>query len=369
MAKKAQPETGGDFSKNLARLAESINKDFKMEVVIAGSGATLSDVKIWVPTSSVMLNYLLGGGVPVGRILEIFGDPSHGKSTLVEHMMIGFQRYPGISILLDSESTWSRPRAMAMGHDPDRHLSFECDTIELGFTVAKKTILKARAPESKFPPEMPIGIFWDTVSASQTENEKANDIYKEGMADKARKIRAACRDFSFFLPRMNASLIFVSQTIADIKSPIPGQKKSASGGEAIKFWSSKRLKTWVSGKFEYPFKGAGVICNVETIKDKIHPPRKRIEVPVLYATGIHNGYELLTYLIDNSDLAEMSGGRVHIPDFPIEGEEITFYMKQLPAIMEKYPDLIAHFRACADKIWHGVETKPPQKDDEEAEED
>ena len=359
-------QKGEEFVDGMAQLAESVNKKFKMEVVVSGDGKVLSDVNTYVPTSSLMLNRVLGGGVPVGRIIEIFGDNSAGKSTLVEHMMIGFQRFPGISILIDSESAWDRSRAMRMGHNSDRHLSFQCDTVELAVSVTTATIEKIRDPESKFPPEMPVGIFWDTISASQTEGEKTGDIYKEGMADKTRKVRAALRKFSFLLPKTNCSLIFVSQTIADMRSRIPGRKKSASAGDAIKFWSSKRFKVAYTGKFNYPHKNAGIICAVQSIKDKLTTPFQRVDLPLMFDTGIHNGYELLMFILENTEHASISGGRVKLYDFPEEGEKLTFYMKQLPDMMVKHPLLVDYMKMIVESTLLAADAESDEEEEEES---
>jgi recombination protein RecA len=350
---KKDPAAG--YYKNLGKLAKGVNTDLKMGVLSVGSEPTLSDVKVWVPTSSHLVNLLLGGGVPVGRMLEILGDPSHGKSTLMEHMMIGFQKHPGLSILLDAESTWDRKRALAMGHNSDRHLALEADSLELGHDVIFKTVEKARGADSGIPADLPIGIFWDTVSASPPESERDGDMYKEGMQVKARKLRTACRKLSYFLPRNATSLIYVSQTMAHIKSPIPNQRKSASGGDAIMFWSSIRIKVTAVGRFDYPYKGAGMMCRMESIKDKTKAPRQRIEVPILYETGIHNEYGLILFLIDNGQFAEMKGGRVNVPNFPEPGDRVTFYMKQLPEVLEKLPGLSAYLEDCTTAVWNSGE--------------
>jgi recombination protein RecA len=344
------------FIKELEEAALAINKDLDYEVAIIGRKLNLSDAgEVRIPSTSFVLNLLLGGGVPLGRIMEVYGDESVGKSTLSQHMMVGFQQSGGISVLLDAETGWHRGRAMAMGHDPDRHLHLQADTVELGAKALLKVIDRLTMP-GKFPKGMPIGIFWDTISSSQTEGEKEGDMYKDGIADKARKIRQMLRVVSPKLPPANAALIFISQTITDIKGSQGPRKKAASGGNALRFWSSIRLKVWRGKTINYPTDHSGMLITASSKKNKMAPPSYEVELPLMYDIGVHPGYELILYLLDNSTYVNMDGGRVHVPDFPEPGEVVSFYMKQLPKIMDQYPDLIDHLSACAESSW------PPMQD-------
>lgn len=340
------------FIKEIEEAALAINKDLAYEVAIPGRKPNMSDSgEVRVPSTSFMLNLLTGGGVPLGRILEIYGDESVGKSTLAQHMMIGFQQSDGISVLLDAETGWHRGRAMAMGHDPDRHLHLQADTVELGAKALIKTIQRLTMP-GKFPKKMPIGIFWDTISSSQTEGEREGNMYKDGIADKARKIRQMLRVVSPMLPVANAALVFISQTIVNIKGQSGPRKMAASGGNALRFWASKRLKVWRGKTIHYPYDHSGILVTVQNKKDKMNIPGYEIDLPLMFDSGIHPGYELLLYLINNSTYVNMGGGgRVHIPDFPEPGEAISFYQKKLPDMMDRYPLLIDYLAACAKSSW------------------
>lgn len=341
----------------LQKLTRDLNKQFDAELAVTGDDFCVSDIPFFVPTSSWLLNKLLGGGVPVGRVMEIFGDPSTGKSTLIEHMMIAFQRYPGISILLDADTGWYRPRAIAMGHNSSRHLHLQADTVELGFDAIHSTITRIRMPGSKFPRNMPVGIFWDAISSSQTEGEKEGDQYKDGMQDKARKIRKELRRIAPILPRNNCALVFASHTHVDIKaaqrtsSKQATPKKSSSGGDAIKFWSAKRLKVWIAGALDVPHQRAGVRTMVNTYKDKICPPNRVIELPLLHTVGVHRGYELINFLVDNSSWVNMNGAYVCVPDFPEPGKEINFFPKQLDLKLQRFPELLDYLESCAEETW------------------
>lgn len=343
------------IAKGLVGVAGDLNKEFKARVAVTGDELCASDVVCRVPTRSFLLNKLLGGGAPVGRVVEVSGDPSNGKSTLLEEMMIGFQRYPGISVLIDADTGWSRKRALAMGHNSHRHLHLQADTVEYGFETIFSTIARIRMP-GRFPPNMPVGIFWDTISASQTEGEKEGDKYKEGMGDKPRKIRENLRRLAPELPRNNVCLIFACHTHMEFggkgKSGKQAQKKASTGGEAIPFWSGKRIKVWVSQRLKHPYNGAGILVVAETIKDKLEAPWMQVELPILHDTGIDPGYELIYYLLDNSEWVNMNGAYVNIPDFPEPGKELNFFPKQLHIKMQHFPDLLDYLWACAEQTWN-----------------
>lgn len=337
----------------LTALAKELNDEFKAEVAVPGEDMVHSDkATIRIPTSSFMLNLLLGGGTPLGRVLEICGDPSEGKSTFVEHMMIGFQKYPGISVLLDAETGWQRERALRIGHNPSRHLHLQADTVELGFSVIDSTIKRIRMPGSKFPQDMPVGFFWDTIAASQTEGEKTGDQYADGMMDKARKIRRNLRTLSMLLPRTNCSLVFVNQMIDQPAKGNRGHaKKTTPGGGAIKFWSAKRLQVRSFETMHYPEDNTGILSTVKTIKDKLEPPHREVQIPIRYIDGVDNLYEVMNFLIDNSNYVNMAAGRVTVLDFPEPGVEAKFWHKKAYEYYEKHPDLLEFLQSCAQEIW------------------
>jgi len=336
---------------HLQTVTKDLNKEFKSIVAVTGDDLCISDVTTIVPTRSFGLNKVLGGGAPCGRVVEIFGDPSHGKSTIIEEMMIGFQRYPGISVLIDADTGWSRKRAEIMGHNSSRHIHLQADTVEYGFKVITSTIERLRMP-GRFPKEVPIGIFWDTISASQTEGEKEGDKYKEGMMDKPKKIREALRKLAPELPRKNVCLVFACHTHAEVKAKKGQQgKKSSTGGEAIPFWACKRIKVWIAGRLQHPYKGAGILTAVEAVKDKLNAPWRRVEIPIIHETGINPGYELVYYLVDNSSWVNMHGAYLSIPDYPEPGKNLGFFPKELHAKLERFPDLFDYLWSCAEQTW------------------
>jgi recombination protein RecA len=340
---------------SLKKVTDKINTYFKLPIAVTGSDLCWSDITCRVPINSFLLTKLLGGGFPVGRIVEISGSPSAGKSTIIEHIMVGFQKYPGISVLIDAETGWYRPRAERIGHDENRHIHLQVDTLEYMFETVMVTLENLRLPGLGIDPKMPIIFVVDPVSSLQTEGEKEGNKYKDGMRSEARIVRENLRKLCPMLPRNNAGMIFASHTFTEFAKKGqsgPPRKKSSTFGEAIKFWSSKRFRVWSSGRLDYPEKRSGIITTVENKKDKISVPFTQIDLPINFKNGIHTGYELLNFLLDNSTYVNKSGHGVTIHDYLPDNKPLFLYKKDLDDKLEEYPDLLLYLEECAEITWN-----------------
>jgi RecA/RadA recombinase len=268
--------------------------------------------------------------------------------------MVGFQKYPGISVLIDAETGWYRPRAERIGHDENRHIHLQVDTLEYMFETVMVTLENLRLPGLGIDPKMPIIFVVDPVSSLQTEGEKEGDKYKDGMSSATRIVRDNLRRLCPMLPRNNAGMIFASHTFTEFAKKGqsgPPKKKSSTFGEAIKFWSSKRFRVWINGRLDYPKKRSGVITTVENKKDKISVPFIQIDLPINFKQGIHFGYELLNFLLDNSDYVNKSGHGVTIHGYLPEDKRLYLERKDLDSVLEEYPDLLFYLEDCAEETW------------------
>ncbi len=334
-------------------VAKDINKQMNLEVAIPGKQDVSSDVKNWIPTSSHMLNLLMGLenlGAPTGRVIELFGDYSHGKSTILQLLMSGFQKAGGISNLLDSESSWNRERALMMGHDLERHLTIETDTVEQGFETIYKLNEKYA---SLFGDSVPIIYGWDTIAASPTSGEKEGDEFKDGMAFKARKIRSELRRLCQELPKANALLVVVNQTISTLNAK--GPKKTTPGGSGLKFWASQRLECWRVGVFKSfgdDQQPAGIISQVKAVKNKLHPPNRAVDLPLVYRTGICPYREVINYHLDNTSIVNIAGAYRKIVGFT--DKDISFYEKNTLGAFEEHPGLLEYLQEEVTSHWCGL---------------
>ena len=337
----------------ISGIAGDLNKQFNLEVAVPGRDSVKADVKGWVPTSSLMLNMAFGRkdddgvhlGVPIGRIIELFGDFSHGKSTILQHIMNGFQAAGGLSNLLDSEGGWDRSRAVDMGHNSDRNLHIEVDTVERGFDVLYQL---NEEYIGKFQGSIPIMYGWDTIAASGTEGEKKGDQYESGMGWKARVIRRELRRLTSELPKCNATLIAVNQVIDQFKRP----GKTTPGGSGLKFWSSQRLEVFRVAPLIDPAtkKPMGIISKIKMKKNKLSAPNAELDIPIVYKTGIDPIWEVVNYHLDNTSIVNVNGAYINFPDF-----DIKCYKKDMMTHFEQNEGFLQYLQEKAVEHFFDVE--------------
>ncbi|MCG8434622.1 MAG: DNA recombination/repair protein RecA [Gammaproteobacteria bacterium] len=337
----------------LMDVASSINSHQGLEVAIPGKAEVIGDVKGWVPTSSLMLNMIFGRkdskgihlGVPIGRIIEIFGDFSHGKSTILQHIMNAFQKASGLSNIIDSEGAWDRHRSEKIGHIPDRNLHVEVDTVERGFEVLYE--LNSKYFET-FSGRVPIVYGWDTLAAAPTEGEKSGDEYESGMGWKARLIRRELRRLTTELPKNNATLVVLNQVIDQFKKP----GKTTPGGSGLKFWASQRLEVFKVSNLQDPAtkKPIGIVSKVTMRKNKLAPPSRSLDIPIAFDHGIDPIWEVVNYHTDNTDLVNINGARIKIPEF-----DVSVYRREIPNLLTSNPEMLTFLQERAVESFFGVE--------------
>lgn len=340
----------------IEKVAKNVNKKHNIEAAIPGKQQVSADVAVWVEMRSILLNLLLGEedfGCAAGRVFELFGDFSHGKSTIAQIMMNAFQAVGGVSVLLDSESSWDRRRAVRMGHNENRHLAVDIETCDMGFEVISSTIDEFKATLGG---KVPIIFVWDTIAASPTADEKAGSEYDSGMMFKPRLIRRELRRLVPELKKINASLVFVNQTIEGPKPNRSGVKTTPGGG-GIKFWSSQRIQ--VTRVAKYPIFGdkkklAGIISKVETVKNKLHPPFREVDVPINFKTGVDLHREITNYLLDHTSCYNISGAYRSIVGY--KEKDIKCYEKDIPGKFEEYPSLFEWMAEQVKSHWLSGET-------------
>lgn len=345
----------------LEKIATRVNKKHDIEAAIPGEKKVSADVDFWVPTASTILNLLMGDddfGVAAGRIFELFGDFSHGKSTIAQIIINAFQAAGGVSVLLDSESSWNRQRAIQMGHNAKRHLAVDIETCNMGFEVIHSTLGEFKRT---FGGRIPVVFVWDTIAASPTSDEKSGDEYASGMMSKARLIRMELRRLTPELKKAQASIVFVNQTI---EGPKPNRSgvKTTSGGGGIKFWSSQRIQVTRVGRYadwggkanKEDRKLAGIISSIQMVKNKMNPPFKSADMPINFRTGVDPYREVTNYLLDNTSVYNVSGAYKSIVGFG--DKDIKAYERDIPGIIQGTPGLYEWLVEQVKSHWYTGET-------------
>lgn len=345
-----------DGSLPLSEISAAVNEELKICVLQPGSDSSLADVQTWCPTGIDLLDLWTYGGVPIGRVWEIYGEPHHGKSALAIQLMVAVQRAGGLSVLLDAEGSVTKSRLDLFGHDPARHLYMNADSVEIGFKAIDTTLETVRV---KCKLDIPILFVWDTIAASQTEHEKASDKYGDGMMSKPRLIREGLRRLSLELPRQQAGIVFVNQTMAsmDQYSPI-----DTPGGKSLKFWSTYRIHVKKGGPFQPGGTDNGIISKMKMTKCKLGPPLRTIDLPLSYDKGWDNDFANFNFL-NRTDVTEATkaeicrkGSYYYILGFKNfcggEGpDEIPLYASALDDKIRAYPRLSEYLSHLTRKEW------------------
>lgn len=234
-----------------------------------GGKGSLSD-KPKVKTPLYSLNCLLGGGLPLGAILEVYGPNAAGKSSMMYETLGNFQKdYPnGVAFIIDSEASTDDSRLRQLGVDPLRAPRMGASTLEDGFEQVIK-ILRKMTEDDRYK-GFPVFIIWDTIAATPTRAQvKTGDMYGGGMAERARILKSSLTNIFPLIEKQNVLLVLLNQVMAEIGGWRPGI--TSAGGNALKHDVHMRLQI-DGGKTEYD--GVYAVSKYSTLsisKSKISP--------------------------------------------------------------------------------------------------
>ena len=308
MAKKAagrKSKASDDFT---ADLIKSLNKDHGSRIAYNLSvDESPTHVKAWVSTGIRQLDYIVanrkGGGLPCGRIVEIFGPPSIGKSHIALQIARNTQAMGGIVVYIDTENGTSVENLGLLGIDVSKRFVFiETACTEEVFAVAESTITKARGLNKK----VPITIVWDSVAASSPKAELTGDYDKDTIGLQARSISRGMRKITQVIGNTNTLFICLNQTRTKI-GVMYGDPTTTPGGMAIPFHSSTRIKLGAGS----PIKNkdgdvVGINVSAKTIKNKVAPPFRTCQFEIHFGVGVKE-HEQVTDLLRSSDDVTVGG--------------------------------------------------------------
>lgn len=337
--KTKKPMPAADRDELAQVIADSLNKLNKDSDQIAyfldGKEDTPTDFSDFISTGATMLDIAISnrphGGIAVGRITELTGLEGSGKSLVGAQLIANTQKRGGVAVLIDTETAVNPEFFKAVGIDMNKLVYVHISTVEDIFDAITNIIEKVRTGKDK---EKLVTIIVDSVAAASTKKEMEADFGKDGYAtDKAIIISKAMRKITGLLGREKIALVFTNQLRQKMNAPAFSDPWTTSGGKAIAFHASTRIRLSLIGKIQDGNKNVvGVNVKAVVVKNRLGPPHRVAEFDIYFDRGIDDYGSWLDVLKDNG-LVKQSGAWYTMVD-ETTGEEIKFQSKDFPKLLD-----------------------------------
>lgn len=329
MAKKTEkaavstdrPDQEGKL-KALGLAVDQITKQFGDGSIMKLGEAHKVDVKL-IPSGSLSLDIALGGGYPQGRIIEIYGPESSGKTTAALHAIAEVQKNGGTAAFIDAEHALDPAYARKLGVDTDNLLVSQPDNGEQALEIVE-TLVRSSAVDL---------VVVDSVAALVPQAEIDGDMGDSHMGLQARLMSQALRKLTGVINKSNTTIIFINQIRMKI-GVMFGNPETTTGGNALKFYASVRLDIRRIGQIKSGEDIVGNRTKVKVVKNKIAPPFRVAEFDIMYNEGISKTGDVLDLAVLH-EIVGKAGAWFDYKDAKIgQGREATkLYLKENPKVL------------------------------------
>lgn len=326
MAEKTANKTAGDSGKSQAlKLAvDQIEKQFGKGSIMRLGEAQKVDIET-ISTGSISLDLALGGGIPKGRIIEVYGPESSGKTTICLHAVAEVQKGGGTAAYVDAEHALDPTYAKKIGVNTDNLLLSQPDNGEQALEVVE-ALVRSNAVDI---------IVVDSVAALVPQAEIEGDMGDAHMGLQARLMSQALRKLTGVISKTKCTVIFVNQLRMKI-GVMFGNPETTTGGNALKFYASVRMDIRRTSQIKSAERVIGNHVRVKVVKNKVAPPFREAEFDIMYNEGISREGDVLD-LAAAKEVVDKSGAWYEYGGEKIaQGREAAKkYLKENPKVFEK----------------------------------
>lgn len=333
-----------DKLKALQLTVDKLEKQYGKGTVMKLGDKAIADVSV-IPSGSLTLDIALGvGGLPRGRIIEVYGPESSGKTTLAIHAIAEAQKAGGIAAFIDAEHAFDQHYAKSLGVDIENLLISQPDDGESALEITEH-LIRSGAIDI---------VVVDSVAALVPRSELEGEMGDSKMGLQARLMSQAMRKLTGTISKTGSTCIFINQLREKI-GVMFGNPETTTGGNALKFYSSVRLDIRRTGQIKESGDAVGNRVKVKVVKNKMAPPFKIAEFDIVYGKGISKSGEILD-LASDLDIVQKSGSW-----YSYKGDKLGQGREGVKKLLEDNPELALELEEAIKAKIFGTEEESVEK--------